>query len=185
MAEETKSAETTATTNKVDYEGEAKRLQAELETEKAEKAKLKIASDNASKEAAEYKRKEKERMTAEEQEKAKIEEQNNHYKQIVLELSKTKAESVFAKKGWEEKEYTSVIETLAANVAPEKMAEVANAITELVGSRETKIAALTRADMVKNTDNKVKSAEKTGASDYKAYQEEKKQSTANRELKFD
>lgn len=182
--EEQKQATTQTESPKVDYESEAKRLQAELENEKAEKNKLKIASDNASREAAEYKRKEKERMTVEEQAKATHEEQEKAYKAVIVELNKTKAESVFAKKGWDEKEYSAVITTLADNVPPDKMVSVANEIANLVKSREDKIAELTKTALVKETKADVRGGtDSKGSDEIDQYFAKKKK--PDNTLKFD
>ena len=155
---------------------DATKLQAELEALKEEKEKLKKTLNDASKEAAELKRKEKERMSDEEKKAAEIEALQNDYKNMKIDLNKSKAEGVFAKKGWEETEYKPVIEALAANVPPENMSSVADEIAKLVGLREAKTAELTKTALTKDTDTKIKQGTKPEVSEFKAYQEQKKPS---------
>ncbi len=183
MAEEIKKdVQTTEQTKDIDKE--ANRLQQELEVALAEKKKLKEAFDKTSSEAAELKRKEKERMSEEDKERARIEELENNHKAVILELNKTKAESVFAKKGWEETEYKSVIEALSANVAPDKMVDVATEITKLVSARESKTSELTKNSLTKDTETEIKQKTSDSVSDFKNYQEQKKPSF-EKKLKFD
>lgn len=73
MAEETKT--TTETTDTVDYK-------AELEATRAELAKVKSGLDKASSEVADYKRKERERMSEDEKKAATEAEREAHYKEL-------------------------------------------------------------------------------------------------------
>ena len=73
MAEETKT--TTETTDTVDYK-------AELEATKAELAKVKSGLDKASSEVADYKRKERERMSEDEKKAATEAERETYYKEL-------------------------------------------------------------------------------------------------------
>lgn len=155
---------------------DVKKIQHELELALAEKKKLKESFDKTASEIAEYKRKEKERMTEEELKASEIEALKNDYKAVTLDLNKTKAEGVFAKKGWEESEYKGVIEALASNVPPEKMSDLATEITRLVEKREAKTAELTKTALTKDTDTKIKQGTKPEVSEFKAYQEQKKPS---------
>ena len=74
MAEETKNT-TTETTDTTDYKAEFERLQ-------SEHAKMKSSFDKASSEVAEYKRKERERMSEDEKKAAADAEREAHYKDL-------------------------------------------------------------------------------------------------------
>ena len=74
MAEETKNT-TTETTDTTDYKAEFERLQ-------AEHAKMKSSFDKASSEVADYKRKERERMSEDEKKAAADAEREAHYKDL-------------------------------------------------------------------------------------------------------
>jgi len=91
--------ETPAVETKNETAPDLQKIQAELEAALAREKKLKENFDKTASEVAEYKRKEKERMSDEEKKAAEIEALKNDYKAVTLDLNKTKAESVFAKKG--------------------------------------------------------------------------------------
>ncbi len=73
MAEETKTTETVEST--VDYKAEFEKMQADY-------AKLKTNFDKTSSEVADYKRKERERMTEDDKRKAEMEEREAYYKEL-------------------------------------------------------------------------------------------------------
>lgn len=79
MAEETKNT-TTETTDTTDYKAEFERLQ-------AEHAKMKSSFDKASSEVADYKRKERERMSEDEKKAAADAEREAHYKDLERRLA--------------------------------------------------------------------------------------------------
>lgn len=72
MAEETKTPETTP---EVDYKAEFEKMQSDY-------AKLKTSFDKASSDIADYKRKERERMSDDEKNKAEADEREKHYKEL-------------------------------------------------------------------------------------------------------
>ena len=75
MAEETKNTTTEETTETVDYKAEYEKLKSSYD-------KLKTANDKTSSENADYKRKERERMSAEEQKAVENEEREKYYKAL-------------------------------------------------------------------------------------------------------
>lgn len=79
MAEETKNT-TTETTDTTDYKAEFERLQ-------GEHAKMKASFDKASSEVADYKRKERERMSEDEKKAASEAEREAHYKDLERRLA--------------------------------------------------------------------------------------------------
>lgn len=79
MAEETKNT-TTETTDTTDYKAEFEKLQ-------SEHAKMKASFDKASSEVADYKRKERERMSEDEQKAAADAEREAHYKDLERRLA--------------------------------------------------------------------------------------------------
>lgn len=79
MAEETKNT-TTETTETTDYKAEFERLQ-------SEHAKMKASFDKASSEVADYKRKERERMSEDEKKAANDAEREAHYKDLERRLA--------------------------------------------------------------------------------------------------
>lgn len=80
MAEETKNTTETTTTPEVDYK-------AKFEEMEANYSKLKSSFDKASSDVAEYKRKERERMSADEQKAATEAEREAHYKELERKIS--------------------------------------------------------------------------------------------------
>jgi len=175
--------ETPAVETQTEAVPDLQKTQAELEAALAREKKLKEIFDKTASEVAEYKRKEKERMSDEEKKAAEIEALKNDYKAVTLDLNKTKAESIFAKKGWAETEYKGVIEALASNVPPEKMSEVASEITKLVDAREAKTAELTKTSLTKDMDSTIKKDTGNTVSDFKAFQEQRKP-TFDKKVKF-
>ena len=88
----------TATAPDIDY----KSL---YETERAEKAKYKTALDKSNSENAEYKRKERERMTQEEQAQADAKARDEELAQLRQEITENKVEKLYLGKGIDEKTY--------------------------------------------------------------------------------
>ena len=80
MAEEIKDTATTETTDTTDYKAEFERLQ-------AEHAKMKSSFDKASSEVADYKRKERERMSEDEKRAASEAEREEYYKGLERRLA--------------------------------------------------------------------------------------------------
>ena len=75
MAETTTNATETTTETAVDYKAEFEKMQAEY-------SKLKTSFDKASSDVADYKRKERERMSEDEKKTAEAEERERHYKEL-------------------------------------------------------------------------------------------------------
>ncbi len=86
----------TASATVIDYK-------ALYEAEKAERAKIKNALDKSNSENAEYKRKERDRMTQEEQAAADAKARDEELAQLRQEITESKVEKVFVGKGLDEK----------------------------------------------------------------------------------
>ena len=80
MAEETTTTTATETVDNTDYKAEFERLQ-------GEHAKMKASFDKASSEVADYKRKERERMSEDEKKAATDAEREAHYKELERRLA--------------------------------------------------------------------------------------------------
>lgn len=103
----TTATETTATqTNELDY----KRLYEELQ---GKYDKLKTANDNTSREAAEYKRKERERMSEDEKRRAEAEEEKARYAETLKELQVFKYTAKLSKTIKDEKVLSEVARLMA------------------------------------------------------------------------
>ena len=132
MADETKTA--TESTSEVDYKAQYEEMQALY-------AKLKTANDKTSSENAEYKRKERERMTEDERRKTEMEENNARYEAAVNELSVYKYTAKISATVKDEKVATEIA-TLFAEGNLEKAIDKQNAYFEKYTKElETKIKA--------------------------------------------
>lgn len=123
------------------------KLQAELD-------RIKKANDALSKENADHKRMDRERMTEEQVKEADALRKDEEFKQIRLELAKTKVETAFAKKGIEEAEYrplADLVIELGGNASHDTLTNLANGIADLVSVREAKVAELTKTALLKDS----------------------------------
>lgn len=115
-------------------------LLAQLDRERAEKARYKAAVTKTSSEAAEWKKKFRQRQTAEEQEadakREEAEQQKEHLRTVERELSLIKATNRYLKQGMDEKlakecaelEADGDMETLMQRISANREAQIADAV---------------------------------------------------------
>lgn len=85
---------------------------ASLEKEVAERAKLKKSFDATASEIAELKKANKAKMSEEEKREAELAERELHYKEMENQLNSMRVDTVFAKNGYDEKDYSDLSKKL-------------------------------------------------------------------------
>ena len=118
-------ATSTTTTAEIDYK-------ALYEAEKAERAKIKNALDKSNSENAEYKRKERDRMTQEEQAAADAKARDEELAQLRQEITESKVEKIFASKGVDETAYKDLMSAYVPFLTREQSISLSEKVVALL-----------------------------------------------------
>lgn len=134
---------TATTTPEIDYK-------ALFEQEKAERAKLKKIFDATASEIAELKKANKAKMSDEEKKAAELEEERKGWREMEQQLNTMKVEAVFAKHGYDEKDYSDVSNKLI-EVAGNKASELAEVFVDFVKKANKNAVTNAKNGMIKDS----------------------------------
>lgn len=161
--------------NGVKAESENTDWEALYKKELAEKTRYKQANDALASENAEYKRQSKAKMSEEEKREAELSEERERWKTMANELNEIKVSNVFAKNGYDEKDYAELSKKLV-EVGGSNAHELAEVFVEFVKKANQMAVANAKNSMIKDgaVPPKTSTAQADTKSDYQLYQESKK-----------
>lgn len=126
-----------------DYKALSEKLKSDYE-------KLKRSFDTTASELAERKKSDKAKMSEDEKREAELEEERQHWREVEKEMNTIKIESVFAKQGFEEKDYSDLAKKLA-EFGGEAAQELANLFVEFVKKANKTAVASAKNGMIKDS----------------------------------
>lgn len=168
----------------VDYKAMYEKAMADNQKLVADYQKAKQSFDKTASEVAELKRQSKAKMSEEEQRAAEREEEQKRFQETLAQLNSIKTANVFAKAGFDEKDYGAVSAKLVESCG-DKASEIAETLIEFVKKSTT--AAVANAQRATLHDNTVlpngQATVPNTKSDYQLYQENKTKTNNIVELK--
>lgn len=168
----------------VDYKAMYEKAMADNQKLVADYQKAKQSFDKTASEVAELKRQSKAKMSEEEQRAAEREEEHKRFQETLAQLNSIKTANVFAKAGFDEKDYGAVSAKLVESCG-DKASEIAETLIEFVKKSTT--AAVANAQRATLHDNTVlpngQATVPNTKSDYQLYQENKTKTNNIVELK--
>lgn len=120
------------------------------EKEVAERAKLKKSFDATASEIAELKKANKAKMSEEEKREAELAEKELHYKEMENQLNSMRVDTVFAKNGYDEKDYADLSKKLV-EVGGANASELAEVFLEFVKKANKTAVANAKNGMIKDS----------------------------------
>lgn len=120
------------------------------EKEVAERAKLKKSFDATASEIAELKKANKAKMSEEEKREAELAERELHYKEMENQLNSMRVDTVFAKNGYDEKDYSDLSKKLV-EVGGANASELAEVFLEFVKKANKTAVANAKNGMIKDS----------------------------------
>lgn len=133
-----------------DYKALYEKTVASLEKEVAERAKLKKSFDATASEIAELKKANKAKMSEEEKREAELAERELHYKEMENQLNSMRVDTVFAKNGYDEKDYSDLSKKLV-EVSGANASELAEVFLEFVKKANKTAVANAKNGMIKDS----------------------------------
>lgn len=168
----------------VDYKAMYEKAMADNQKLVADYQKAKQSFDKTASEVAELKRQSKAKMSEEEQRAAEREEEQKRFQETLAQLNSIKTANVFAKAGFDEKDYGAVSAKLVESCG-DKASEIAETLIEFVKKSTT--AAVANAQRASQHDNIIlpngQATVPNTKSDYQLYQENKTKTNNIVELK--
>lgn len=119
------------------------------EKEVAERAKLKKTFDATASEVAELKKQSKAKMSEEEKREAELEKERKYWQAMANELNEIKVANIFAKQGYDEKDYSDLSKKLV-EVGGANAAELADSFVEFVRKATKNAVASAKNGMIKD-----------------------------------
>lgn len=119
------------------------------EKEVAERAKLKKSFDATASEIAELKKANKAKMSEEEKRAAELAEREAHYQEMANQLNAMKVDTIFAKQGFDEKDYSDLSKKLV-EVGGDRAYELAEQLVEFVSKSNKNAVANAKNVMLKD-----------------------------------
>lgn len=120
------------------------------EKAESEKAKLKKSFDATASEIAELKKANKAKLSEEEKRELELAEKEQHYQEMANQLNAMKVDTIFAKQGFDEKDYSDLSKKLV-EVGGDKAFELAEQLVEFVKKSNKSAIANAKNGMIKDS----------------------------------